>query len=99
MNINAMMKQAQQMQKKMGEINAQVDAMEFTETAGGVVEVVVNGKREIIKLEIKEDILEPSEKEMLQDLIMIAVNKASNAAAAAREEKLGAVTGGMGMPF
>ena len=72
-NMNNLMKQAQKMQKQMEESQKELETKEFTATAGGgAVEVTVNGKRELVKVKLEEEAVDPDDVEMLEDLIMVA---------------------------
>ena len=71
------MKQAQRMQRQMEEAQKNIEEMEATATAGGgAVEVTVSGKKEVTKITLKEEVVDPEDIEMLQDLIMAATNEA-----------------------
>ena len=74
-NMKDMMKQAQKMQQKIVEEQKKLESA--TQSGGGMVSVTVNGKKEIIALTIADEVVEPSDKEMLQDLIIAAVNEAN----------------------
>jgi DNA-binding YbaB/EbfC family protein len=98
-NMGNMMKQVQQMQKKMEIMQAEVEEKEFEATAGGgAIKVVANGKKEVVSIELKEEIVDPDDIEMLQDLIMVAVNDAIKAAEKAMADVMGSMTNGMKMP-
>ena len=98
-NMNNMMKQMQKMQKKMEEVQAQVDATELEATSGGgAVKVVVNGKREVLDIEIDPSVVYPEDVEMLQDLVMAAVNEALRKAEEFASKEMGKVTGGLNIP-
>lgn len=98
-NMNNMMKQMQKMQKKMEEVQAQVDATELEATAGGgAVKVVVNGKREVLDIEIDPSVVDPEDVEMLQDLVMAAINEALRKAEEFATKEMSKVTGGMNIP-
>lgn len=98
-NMNNMMKQMQKMQKKMEEVQAQVDATELEATSGGgAVKVVVNGKREVLDIEIDPSVVDPEDVEMLQDLVMAAVNEALRKAEEFAAKEMGKVTGGLNIP-
>jgi len=98
-NMGNMMKQVQQMQKNMEKKQAEISEMEFEATAGGgAIKVVANGNKEIVSIELKEEIVDPDDVEMLQDLILVAVNEAIQAAEKAMGDAMGAMTGGMKMP-
>lgn len=76
-NMGQMMKQLQKMQKEMEETQARIEAEEFEATAGGgAIKVVANGSRQLVSVELDEAILEDGDAEMLQDLILTAVNDA-----------------------
>ena len=76
-NMNNLMKQAQKMQKQMEENQKALEEKEFTATAGGgAVEVTVSGKREIVKVKLSEEAVDPDDVEMLEDLIVAATNEA-----------------------
>lgn len=76
-NMNNLMKQAQRMQRQMEEAQKNIEEMEATATAGGgAVEVTVSGKKEVTKITLKEEVVDPEDIEMLQDLIMAATNEA-----------------------
>jgi len=95
-NMNNLMKQAQKMQKQMEENQKALEEKEYTASAGGgAVEVTVSGKKEITKVSLKEEVVDPDDIEMLEDLIMAATNEALK-----MEEEAGAamakLTGGLG---
>ena len=98
-NMANLMKQAQKMQRQMEEQAKEMETKEFTATAGGgAVEVTVSGKKQLLKLQLDEEVVDPDDVEMLEDLIVAAVNEAL---AKVDEESAGAMsklTGGMGMP-
>ena len=98
-NMNNLMKQAQKMQRQMEENQKALEEKEFTAAAGGgAVEVTVSGKREVTKVKLAEEVVDPDDIEMLQDLIVAATNDAMNNAAKLSEERMGALTKGMKMP-
>ena len=98
-NMNNLMKQAQRMQRQMEEQQAALESKEFTATAGGgVVEVTVTGKREVTKVKIDPEAVDPDDVEMLQDLIVTAVNEAMKKVDEMTEKEMGKVTGGMKLP-
>lgn len=99
-NMNNLMKQAQRMQRQMEEGQKELETKEFTATSGGgAVEIAVNGKREILRVTLKEEAVDPEDIEMLQDLIMAAANEALRKAEEASEELMGRMTGGFGGGF
>lgn len=98
-NMGNMMKQVQQMQKNMVKMQEEVEVKEFESTAGGgAIKVTVNGKKELINIELKEEIVDPDDIEMLQDLIIVAVNEAMREAGEVMEKSMGKMTGGMNIP-
>lgn len=98
-NMNSMMKQVQKMQDDMSKLQGEIEVKEFEATAGGgAVAVKVNGKKEITSIELKPSVVDPDDIEMLQDLIMIAVNEALRSADEAMSNAMGKMTGGMNLP-
>ena len=97
-NMNNLMKQAQRMQRQMEESQKELEVKEFTATAGGgAVEVTVTGKKEMTKIVIDKDAVDPDETEMLQDMIMAAVNEAMRTADTEAANNMSRLTGGMGL--
>ena len=79
MNMNALMQQAQKMQKEMEKAQKDLEAKEFeVVSAGGGIKVTITGAKQIKSIDIDKDIIDPDDKEMLQDMIVVAVNKAIN---------------------
>lgn len=98
-NMNSMIKQAQKMQEKITSIQSEIEEREFTATAGGgAVEVIMNGKKNIKAITIKPEVVDPEEIEMLQDLIISAVNEGINQIEKTTEDEIGSVTGGISFP-
>ena len=96
-NMNNLMKQAQKMQKQMEENQKALEEKEFTATAGGgAVEVTVSGKREVVKVQLSEEAVDPDDVEMLEDLIVAATNEALRQAEEAAASAMSALTGGLG---
>lgn len=96
MDINNLMKQAQAMQRKLEETNKQLEAMQFeADASNGLVKVTVNGQYRIVSVDIDESILNKDDKEMIQDLIMIATNNAIDLVDNAKKEKFGSMTQGL----
>ena len=96
-NMNNLMKQAQRMQRQMEENQKALEEKEFTATAGGgVVEVTVSGKREVTKVQLKEEVVDPDDIEMLEDLIMAAVNEALRKVEEETTAAMSRLTGGLG---
>ena len=99
-NMSNLMKQAQRMQRQMEEGQKELETKEFTAKAvGGAVEATVNGKKELVKIVLSEDAVDPDDVEMLQDLIVAAVNEAMKQAEEAGQELMGKMTGGLGGGF
>ena len=99
MNMN-MIKQAQKMQQEMLRMQQELETKEFQGTAGGgVVTAVVTGKRELKSVVIDPEAVDPDDVEMLQDMIVAAVNSALNAAEADAGSAMQKLTGGMNLPF
>ena len=98
-NMQNLMKQAQKLQQQMAKAQEELDAREFEATSGGgMVTAKVNGKRELLALTIKPEAVDPDDVEMLEDMVMAAVNEALRTAADTAEREMGKLTGGMGMP-
>lgn len=99
-NMNNLMKQAQRMQRQMEEGQKELEAKEFSAKAGGgAVEVTVSGKKEVLKVQLSQEVVDPDDIEMLQDLIMAATNEALRMADEANNELMGKMTGGLGGGF
>ena len=98
-NMQQLARQAQKLQQQMTEMQAALDAREFEASAGGgMVTVKVSGKKELLALTIKPEAVDPEDVEMLQDLVMAAVNEALRQAAETIEREMGKMTGGLNMP-
>ncbi len=94
-----MMRQVQKMQEDMANAQAEVEAAEFEAAAGGgAVTVKVNGKKELLEVKISPEAVDPEDIEMLEDLLVAAVNEGMKKADAEMESKMGAVTGGLNIP-
>ncbi len=99
-NMNNLMKQAQRMQRQMEEGQKELETKEFTAAAGGgAVEVTVTGKKEVVKVKLSEEVVDPDDIEMLQDLIVAATNEAMRQAEEANSEMMNKMTGGLGGGF
>lgn len=99
-NMTNLMKQAQRMQRQMEEGQKELETKEFTAAAGGgAVEVTVSGKKEMLKIQLSEEVVDPEDIEMLQDLIVAAANEALRKADEANAELMGKMTGGLGGGF
>ena len=97
MNMN-MIKQAQKMQSDMLKMQEDLEKAEYTATSGGgVVTAVVSGKRELVSLTIEPDAVDPDDVEMLQDLIIAAVNEALRKAETSASEGMAKLTGGLNL--
>ena len=100
MNQMNMMKQALKMQAEMLKMQEELEAKEFEARAGGgAVLAVVTGKRELVRLEIDPDAVDPEDVEMLQDMVIAAVNEALRAAESQAAANMSKLTGGMNLPF
>ncbi len=98
-SMNNLMKQAQRMQRQMEEAQKELEAMEFDATSGGgVVRVVVSGKKEITAVEIKPEAVDPDDVEMLQDLVMTAANEALKKVDEYSQQKMGGFSQGLSIP-
>lgn len=96
-NMNNLMKQAQKMQKQMEEATKELEEKEITATAGGgAVEVTMTGKKEITKVKLAEEVVDPDDIEMLEDLIMAAANEAIRQIEEASQQSMSRITGGLG---
>nr|WP_027871798.1 YbaB/EbfC family nucleoid-associated protein [[Eubacterium] cellulosolvens] len=96
-NMNNLMKQAQRMQRQMEEQQKELEEKEFTASAGGgVIEVTVSGKREVTKVKIDPEAVDPDDVEMLQDLIVAATNEALKQVEEAQAANMNKMTGGLG---
>ena len=99
-NMNNLMKQAQKMQRQMEEAQKEIEEMEMTATAGGgAVEVTVSGKHEVTKVKLAEEVVDPDDIEMLEDLIMAATNEALRKVEDASQQNMSKITGGLGGLF
>lgn len=98
-NMQKQMQQMQAMQRKMEAIQAEIEEKEIETTAGGgAVTAVINGKKEIVKLEIKPEVCDPDDVEMLQDLIIVAVNEGLRQIEEISNTEMSKLTGGLGIP-
>ena len=96
-NMNNLMKQAQKMQRQMEENQKALEEKEFTATAGGgAVEVTISGKREVTKVKLAEEVVDPDDIEMLEDLIMAATNEALRKVEDEAAKAMGKLAGGLG---
>ena len=98
-NMQQLARQAQKLQQQMTKMQEELYAREFEATSGGgMVTARVNGKRELLAISIKPEAVDPDDVEMLEDMVMAAVNEALRTAAETVEREMGKLTGGMGMP-
>ena len=94
-----MMRRVQKMQEDMQNAQQEVEASVFEAAAGGgAVAVKVTGKKELVEVKIQPEVVDPDDVEMLEDLIVAAVNEGMKQADAALEQKMGAITGGLNIP-
>jgi len=98
-NMQGMMKQMQKMQKKMAEAQEKLGEERIEGTAGGgMVTVVVSGHKEVIEVNIKEEVVDPEDIEMLQDLVLAATNEALKQAEELTNQTMGQFTKGINLP-
>jgi DNA-binding YbaB/EbfC family protein len=98
-NMGNLMKQAQQFQAKMAKLQEELgDKTVEASSGGGMVTVVVNGRQEILSIDIDPEVVNPDDLEMLQDLIMAAINDGMNKAKNMMNEEMGKLTGGLNIP-
>lgn len=98
-STNNMLKQVQKMQDDMASLQAELEATEYTAEAGnGMVEATVNGKHELTMVKISPDAVDPEDVEMLEDLVMAAVNSAVSKAVSDSETRMQSITGGLNLP-
>ena len=99
MNMN-MIKQAQKMQQDLLKMQEEMETRTFTATAGGgAVTAVASGKRELVSITIEPDVLDPDDVEMVQDMIVAAVNEALRIAESTANESMAKLTGGLNLGF
>lgn len=99
-NMQGMIKQAQKMQEDMSKMQAELETTEYQATVGGgAVEITANGKKEVLSLKIKPEVVDPEDVEMLEDLIISAVNEVNSKIETDSDQKLSAITGGASLPF
>ena len=96
-NMNNLMKQAQRMQRQMEESQKALEEKEVTaKSGGGAVEVTVNGKKEVLKVKLSPEVVDPDDIEMLEDLIVAATNEALREIEEISQESMSKITGGLG---
>ena len=98
-NMNQILKQAQKMQDNMQKMQQELEAKEFeVSVGGGAVTVKVNGKKEVLDVTMKPEVVDPDDIEMLQDLIMTAINEANRKAQEKHDSEINKITGGINIP-
>jgi DNA-binding YbaB/EbfC family protein len=99
MSFGNLARMAQQMQAEMARVQAELETLQVDGSAGGgAVNVVVTGKQDLVSITIDPGVVDPDDVEMLQDLVLAAVNEALGAARRTAEQKMAAVTGGLRLP-
>ena len=99
MDKGSMMKRIQQMQENMERVQTEIEASSFSASAGGgAVEAEVNGKHEILSIRIDPDVVDPEDVEMLQDMILVAINEAIRKASEAMDKGIETAKGGLSIP-
>ncbi len=97
--MNQMLKQAKKMQQQMEQMQEEIYAREIEASAGGgAVKVKVNGRQEVLEVQIKPEVVDPEDVEMLQDLVLTAVNDALKQAQEMMTNEMGKLTGGLKLP-
>ena len=100
MNMQALMQQAQKMQREMEKAQKDLEAKEFEiVSAGGGIKVTITGSKVVKNIEIDEDIIDPEEKEMLQDMIVVAINEAINKVLSEEQKIVAKQQASMRLPF
>ena len=98
-NMNSMIRQAQKMQEDMAALQEELDAREYDVSAGGgVVSVKINGKKEILAIDIQPEIVDPDDIETLSDILVAAVNEAIKRVEDTNSAEMSKVTGSIGLP-
>ena len=101
-NMNNLMKQAQRMQRQMEETTKELEEKQYTASSGGgAVAVTVSGKKEVVAVKLSEEVVDPDDIEMLEDLIMAATNEALRQMEEMAQSSMAKITGGLGggLPF
>ena len=97
--MNAMIRQAQKMQEDVAALQAELEEKEYDISAGGgMVEVKINGKKEVLSIHIKPEIVDPDDVETLEDIMVAAVNEAIKRVETTNDGEMQKLTGAMGMP-
>ena len=98
-NMQGVIKQAQKMQERMAELQAELDEREYDFTVGGgMITIKINGKKEMQSIEIKPEVVDPDDIEMLQDLIVAGVNEAISSIEKTNNDEMSKVTGNLNIP-
>lgn len=98
-NMQGVLKQAQKMQERMAELQADLDEREYDFTVGGgMITIKMNGKKEMQSIEIKPEVVDPDDIEMLQDLIVAGVNEAISSVEKTNNDELSKLTGNINIP-
>lgn len=98
-NFQQIAKQAQKLQEQMGQVTEELEAKEYSATSGGdAVKATVTGKMEVKSIDIKPEVVDPEDVEMLSDLVIAAVNEALRTAASDKSERMEKISGGINMP-
>ncbi|MGI6454301.1 MAG: YbaB/EbfC family nucleoid-associated protein [bacterium] len=98
-NLHNLVRQAQQMQQRLGELQEELEKEEVSASAGGgMVTVTMNGKQLVTSIKIDPEIVKPEDTEVLQDLILVAVNEAQKRVQEMVRERMGGLTGGLSIP-
>lgn len=99
MDMSSLMKQAQEFQQKMGQMQAEMAKKTITaEAGGGMVKVIVNGQNELLEIKIEPEVINPDDSVMLQDLIMAAINDGMRKAREMVQAEMSSLTGGLKIP-
>lgn len=98
-NMNSMIKQAQKMQADAEALQGELETREYTAVSGGMVEVTVTGDHKIKSISIKPEAVDPDDVEMLQDLVLAAVNEVLRKVEETSSAEMGKITGGLNLPF
>ena len=98
-NMQGMLKQAQKMQEQMNDLQTELEAKEYDFTVGGgMLTIHMNGKKEMLGIEIKPEVVDPDDIEMLQDLIVAGVNEAVSTVEKTNSDAMAAITGSINLP-
>ncbi|HHV32348.1 YbaB/EbfC family nucleoid-associated protein [Caproiciproducens sp. LBM24188] len=98
-NLQQIARQAQKLQEEMDQVTKELEAKEYSATAGGdAVKATVTGKMEVKSIQIKPEVVDPEDVEMLSDLVIASVNEAIRAAIADKNERMEAISGGLSVP-